>query len=89
MELAAFKAEIEKKHEEEIKKRMNDPPCALPGTYEGRIGTAVPPGWQPRDPPVDAVCPEDEDAKWKRATNLPMPECLCRRRRTVPQNINL
>lgn len=54
MQVAAFKEELAKSHEAEMARRMNDLPCNLPGTYVGRIGTAVPPDWQPRDPPTEA-----------------------------------
>ena len=89
MELAAFKSYITKKHEEEIKKHINDPPCELPGTYVGMIGTAVSPDWKPRDLPIEAICSDDENERWKKATNLPKPENLCSRGHTVAQNIYL
>lgn len=86
MQIAAFKGELAKRHEAEISGRMNDPPCDLLGTYVGRIGTAVPPNWQPRDPPTEVERVNNENTIWERATNLPKPTCLCCHRCTVAEH---
>lgn len=86
MQVAAFKEELAKSHEAEMARRMNDLPCNLPGTYVGRIGTAVPPDWQPRDPPTEAERRNIEKTIWERATDLPKPARLCYQKCTVAEN---
>ncbi|KAL5110982.1 Inactive histone-lysine N-methyltransferase 2E [Taenia crassiceps] len=72
-QVEASKEELMKRHEAEMARRMNDPPCDLPGTYMGRIGTAVSPDWQPRDLPTEAERRNNKKTIWERATDLPKP----------------